>query len=391
MHIVGPWLRAPAHRRYGACRVSFENRERVRSCRQSHMGPVTLLPALAFMAAALAAGRVANRYLAHVPVAASILIAASRKMADLRQQLVILIFGKPRILRTTRLFPIIPVVESGAVWLGKRFRQLRSGGMFKRIVPRPRVAASVCLLFGASLIAAYAVSSQADERAPPRNAHASPYGGDWECSRGFRRVEEACVPIRVPANAYLDSFGNDWKCNRGYMKDGQGLGCKAVKAPLNAHTDGEEDFGTGWECDRDYREVGGHCARVVVPENAYYSEFSLGRRWECDPGYRQEGKTCLAMRVPAHGFLVGERDGWACDRGFMKRAASCVPIVVPANGYLDNDGNKWRCERGFRQDGASCVRLIVPAGGHIDYTGNGWTCAEGSYEHDGECRTGDPR
>jgi hypothetical protein len=319
------------------------------------MGPVTLLPVLAFMGAALAAAYVANRHLARVLSAASILIA------------------------------------SGPVWLLKRSRDGRSEGMFKRIAPRPRVAASVCLLLGASLIGAYAVASQADEQAPPRNAHASPYGGDWECSRGFRRVEEACVPIRVPANAYLDSFGNDWKCNRGYMKDGQGLGCKAVKPPLNAHTDGEEDFGTGWECDRDYREVGGHCARVVVPENAYYSGFSLGRRWECDPGYRQEGKTCLAMRAPAHGFLVGERDEWACDRGFMKRAASCVPIVVPPNGYLDNDGNEWRCERGFRQDGASCVRLIVPAGGHIDYTGNGWTCAEGSFEHDGECRTGDPR
>jgi hypothetical protein len=354
------------------------------------MGPITLLPALAFMAAALVAAYVAHPYLA-VVLAVSILIASSRKIANVRQQFVILTFSKLPILRWARLRAIIPVAGAGAVWQRRRSGDGGAGGILKRIAPSPRVAASVCLLFGASLLAAYGVSSQADERAPPRNAHASPYGGDWECSRGFRQVEEACVAIRVPANAYLDSFGNDWKCNRGYMKDGQGLGCKAVKVPLNAHTDGEEDFGTGWECDRDFRKVGGHCARVVVPANAYYSEFSLGRRWECDPGYRREGKTCLAMRAPAHGFLVGERDQWACDRGFMKRAASCVPIVVPANGYLDSDGNKWRCERGFRQDRASCVRLVVPAGGHIDYTGNGWTCAEGSHEQDGECRTGDPR
>ena len=51
-----------------------------------------------------------------------------------------------------------------------------------RIEPRRRLAASACLLFGASLLAAYAgVSSHADERVPPRNAHASRYGGGWEC------------------------------------------------------------------------------------------------------------------------------------------------------------------------------------------------------------------
>lgn len=126
--------------------------------------------------------------------------------------------------------------------------------MSMRIAPGRRLAASACLLFGASLLSAYAgISSQADERAPPPNAHASRYGGDWECSRGFRQVEEACVAIRVPANAYLDSFGNDWDCNRGYMKDDQGLGCKAVKVPANAHVEDEEAFGTGWECDLGYR------------------------------------------------------------------------------------------------------------------------------------------
>jgi len=81
------------------------------------------------------------------------------------------------------------------------------------------------------------------------------------------------------------------------MKDDEGLDCRAVKVRANAHADDEEDFGTGWECDRGYREVGGHCIRVVVPANAYYSEFSFGRSWACDPGYRQEGETCLAMRA----------------------------------------------------------------------------------------------
>ena len=391
-YIVCPWLRAPAHRRYGACRISLTYRKRVPSVRQRHMSPVTLFLVLAFIAAAFATGYFANLCLALVLLAAAAVIASSLRMANVWREFAILRLGKLLSVRRAHLFPFSPVADSALAWLRIRCRDGRSRRILVRIAPRRRLAASACLLFGASLLAAYAgVSSQADERAPPRNAHASPDGGGWECSRGFREVEEACAPIRVPVNAHLDSFGNDWDCNRGYMKGDEGLDCKAVKVPANAHANDEEDFGTGWECDRGYREVGGRCTRVVVPANAYYSEFSFGRSWECDPGYRQEGQNCLAMRAPAHGFLVGERDEWACDRGFMKRAASCVPVVVPANGYLDSNGNKWRCERGFRQEGASCVRLVVPAGGYIDYTGNGWTCAEGSHEHDGECSTGDQR
>lgn len=365
-------------------------RKRVRSTRQRHMSPVMLFLVLAFIAAAFAAGYLGNLYLALALLAADILIASSLEMANAWQEFAILRLGKLQNVRGAGRLPVIPVVDSGIAWLRTRYHDRALRRALMRTEPRRRLAASACLIFGASLLAAYAgVSSQADERVTPRNAHASLYGEGWECSRGFRQVEEACVPIRVPANAYLDSFGNDWDCNRGYMKDDRGLGCKAVKVPANAHAGDEEAFGTGWECDLGYREVGGRCIRVVVPANGYYSEFSFGRSWECDPGYRQERETCMAVRTPAHGFLVGERDEWACERGFMKSADSCVPVAVPANGYLDSSGNEWRCERGFRQEGASCVRLVVPAGGYIDYTGNGWTCAEGSHEHDGECSTGD--
>jgi hypothetical protein len=257
-----------------------------------------------------------------------------------------------------------------------------------RIESRRRLTAAACLLLGASLLAVYAsASAQVGERAPPRNARASPYGG-WDCARGFRQVEEACVPVSVPTNAYLDSLGGDFDCNRGYIRDDQGLGCKAVKVPANAHADDEESFGAGWECDPGYREVSGGCTRVVVPVNGYYSGLSFGRGWECDPGYRQDGETCRAVRVPAHGFLVGERDEWACERGFKQSTDSCVPVVVPANAYLDSSGDGWRCERGFSPEGASCVRLVVPAGAYVDYTGNGWTCAEGLHEHDGACTGG---
>jgi hypothetical protein len=77
---------------------------------------------------------------------------------------------------------------------------------------------------------------------PPANAQASRFGSSWECSRGFRRAEEACVAIKVPANAYLDSSGGDWECNRGHIKLDQG--CKAVRIPANAHAD-EQRFGAG--------------------------------------------------------------------------------------------------------------------------------------------------
>jgi hypothetical protein len=254
-----------------------------------------------------------------------------------------------------------------------------------RIGPTQLLTLAACLLFGATLLAeSTSTSSHADERLPPPNAHASRDAGG-ECSRGFRQVEEACVPIKVPANAYLDPFGNDWDCNRGYIEDDQGLGCKAIKTPANAHEDDGEAFGAGWECNPGYREVVGRCTRIVVPANAYYSESSFDLGWQCNPGYRQEGNTCMAVRAPAHGFLVGDRDDWACERGFKKSGDSCAPIAVPANGYLDSSGDDWRCERGFRREGASCVRLVVPAGGYLDYTGNGWTCAEGSHEHDGAC------
>src|SRR6185437_10502147 len=174
------------------------------------------------------------------------------------------------------------------------------------IEPRRGLSASARLFLAASLLAASAgVSSQADEPVSPLNVHASRFGSDWECSRGYRQVEEACAPIRVPANAYLDSSGNDWDCNRGYIKDNKGLECRAIEIPVNAHESDEDRFGPGWECDRGYREISGRCARVVVPANAYYSELSFSSGWECNPGYRQEGKICVAMRAPAHGFLVG--------------------------------------------------------------------------------------
>src|SRR5882762_2930019 len=114
-----------------------------------------------------------------------------------------------------------------------------------RIELRPRHISLVRLFLAALLLAASGnVLSQADVSVFPANAHASRYGSKWECSRGFLKVEEACVAIKVPTNAYLNFSGDGWDCNRKYLKFNQG--CKAVQVPANAHEE-DERFGSGWQ------------------------------------------------------------------------------------------------------------------------------------------------
>ena len=126
-----------------------------------------------------------------------------------------------------------------------------------RIGPRQRHISLVIPLLAAFLLAASGnVSSQTDGSVLPANAHASPYGGRWECSRGFQRVKDDCAAITVPTNAYLNSSGKSWDCNRRYLKVNQG--CKAVEVPANAH-DEDERFGSGWQCNRGYRAASGGC------------------------------------------------------------------------------------------------------------------------------------
>jgi hypothetical protein len=93
----------------------------------------------------------------------------------------------------------------------------------------------------------------------PENARAKSYGIGWECVRGFRTVDAACVAIDVPANAH----------------------------PTNA------SYGRGWECDRGYREVEEACAPIELPPNAYLNSY--GDKWKCDRGYRVVDKICVAV------------------------------------------------------------------------------------------------
>jgi len=105
----------------------------------------------------------------------------------------------------------------------------------------PRQAGHVSWMF--PLLATFlfaasgSVSSQTDGSVLPANAQASRYGGKWECARGFERVQETCVVVKVPANAYLNSSGKGWECNRRYIKANQE--CKTVQVPANAHEEDE--------------------------------------------------------------------------------------------------------------------------------------------------------
>ena len=50
----------------------------------------------------------------------------------------------------------------------------------------------------------------------------SGHGPGWQCNRGYRAVDEACVAVKVPENAHIDLFGNGWECNPPYRKQQDG-------------------------------------------------------------------------------------------------------------------------------------------------------------------------
>ena len=82
---------------------------------------------------------------------------------------------------------------------------------------RPRVISIHSLIFLASLAAAPGVVfAQGGSVGMPENARVKSYGSGWECNRGYREFNGACIAIKVPPNGYLNSSGDGWKCDRGY-------------------------------------------------------------------------------------------------------------------------------------------------------------------------------
>lgn len=88
------------------------------------------------------------------------------------------------------------------------------------IESRRRAGSRGFLIALAALALWPSVAATQDESAgaAPPNAHMKRYGSGWECDRGYRRVDGACVAVEVPADAYLEPSGLGWACNRGYRK-----------------------------------------------------------------------------------------------------------------------------------------------------------------------------
>jgi regulator of protease activity HflC (stomatin/prohibitin superfamily) len=86
------------------------------------MNPVTSFLVFAFIAAALAAGRFVNLYVAIALFAVAIAIASSLKMANVWQKFVILRLGKLQSVRGAGLFAIIPVLDTVIAIIDERIQ-----------------------------------------------------------------------------------------------------------------------------------------------------------------------------------------------------------------------------------------------------------------------------
>ena len=126
---------------------------------------------------------------------------------------------------------------------------------------RLQTALSAGAVVVAALLASASVMALPDSGSPAvPHAHAKPSGRGWECNRGYREVDTACVAIEVPANAYLEPSGNGWTCDRGYRATGQS--CAQIDVPPNAYAV-SNSYGHGWECERGYRDVNEACVAVL--------------------------------------------------------------------------------------------------------------------------------
>ena len=115
-------------------------------------------------------------------------------------------------------------------------------------------------------------------------------------------------------------------------------------------------YGTGWDCERGYQRVGGGCAAIQLPANAYLTPTSYGRPWECRRGFRVAAQSCAAIEVPPNAYLESNGDRWKCDRGYRSVAGSCAALELPAHAYLDAAGERWLCDRGYRETSDSLHR-----------------------------------
>ena len=156
----------------------------------------------------------------------------------------------------------------------------------------------------------------------PENASAKRYGTGWECNRGYRKADHACVAVDIPANAYATdaSYGRGWECSRGYRRTHQS--CVVIKLPPNAYLNSTR--GDTWKCKRGYRPVDDECFIINVPRNGYLMGASYGPGWKCDRGERAVKEACVALQVPDNAHISISEHNWECNRPYHKQQNGCV-------------------------------------------------------------------
>jgi hypothetical protein len=154
----------------------------------------------------------------------------------------------------------------------------------------------------------------------PQNAHKNPFGGGWECNRGFKQVGNECQKVQLPANVVLDILGHDWECARGFKNTGGQ--CIKVQIPANA---GLDILGNDWECLRGYKRAGNECQKVQLPTNAVLD--ILGHDWECKRGFKRSGNECGKLTIPANASIDISGNDWTCNKGFKRSASECQQMT----------------------------------------------------------------
>lgn len=251
--------------------------------------------------------------------------------------------------------------------------------------PLARLIARMAVVAG--MIASFAFPAFAQDALVPANATAKSYGEGWECDRGYRRDDDACLAIIVPQNAYATNrtYGKGWECLHGFQEVDDAT-CFEVLVPEGGYLD---PSGQRWRCLRGYIKVDDICLEVVVPDNAYLSADSYGAAWLCNRGYQDEGQTCAAIAVPENAFLNGSEYGqpWTCERGYFERDDTCEAVVVPENAYFDDAsyGPGWQCNRGFAESDDGCTEIDLPDNAHLDRSGNRWECHRNFQRSRGQC------
>jgi hypothetical protein len=141
----------------------------------------------------------------------------------------------------------------------------------------------------------------------PANATLDDYGHAWECKRGYQRVGNECLVIKMPANATLDDYGHAWECKRGYQRVGNQ--CVVVHMPANATLD---YTGHAWECKRGYRRVGDTCEKMTaLPKTAMYGSSAV-QESRVNPQQQNDAKEAIRHiqeQLKQAGFDPGPLDG----------------------------------------------------------------------------------